>query len=68
MSSWWTDPTVQRDRDAFRAEQQRQEPRWAEQRAAINQLLNTVQQTVNWGNAMPTRNGMRPSNRIGVQG
>lgn len=37
--SWWTNPTVQRDREAFRAAQRAQEGRWLAEQQRIGKLM-----------------------------
>ena len=47
MESWWTEPTVQVDRDAFREAQRAQEERWLKERQKIGQLMAGLA-TVEW--------------------
>lgn len=47
MDSWWTDPRVQRDYEAFRAAVAAQQPRWLESEKAIGRLMAGVA-TADW--------------------
>ncbi len=54
--SWWADPSVQWDRDAFRAAVRQQEPRWQENEKRIHQVMAGLA-TVGWMTNGGTRRG-----------
>ena len=54
--SWWADPSVQWDRDAFRAAVAAQETRWQENEKRIHQVMAGLA-TTNWLTSGGTRRG-----------
>lgn len=52
--TWWTEPKVQRDRDAFMRAVAAKAPEWLEREAEINRLLSGLQ-TVDYMVGTPAR-------------
>jgi len=42
MTSWWTDPKCQQDRETFHATQRAQEPRWTAEANRIGQVMSGI--------------------------
>lgn len=55
--SWWADPSVQRDRDAFRVAVRQQEIRWLEEDKRIRQVMAGLA-TIGWMTEGGKRRGM----------
>lgn len=61
--SWWADPAVQWDRDAFRAAVAQQEPRWVEEDKRIRQVMAGLA-TQNWLVGGGTRRGFAGNSAV----